>query len=143
MGHLETLNIQATLKRDGTLESWSLSNLGLTQIPESFAQLEVEDTLDLSDNDLVTLPESFKHVQVGKFLELHGNLVCENKPHMAFEKEMTGLEVNWEWYDDVMLVKISSDHVLRMIIEEPASMYRYFQAYRDNGERNTWILVVH
>lgn len=61
------------LNDDGTVKSWSLSRLGLRELPDIMGDLVTTDYLSLYENDLVSLPDGFGDVSVGRRLALNDN----------------------------------------------------------------------
>eukprot|EP00658_Telonema_sp_P-2_P064488 TRINITY_DN53512_c0_g1_i1.p1 TRINITY_DN53512_c0_g1~~TRINITY_DN53512_c0_g1_i1.p1 ORF type:complete len:121 (+),score=23.72 TRINITY_DN53512_c0_g1_i1:70-432(+) len=55
------------------LARWTLSDLGLSCLPESFCTLRVKRGLFLNGNQLSSLPDSFGSIHVGGDLHLNDN----------------------------------------------------------------------
>ena len=71
---VEALMERVTFEEDGcTLQSWDLSEMGLTALPDSIGDLTLSGKLRLCYNQLRTLPESFGSLTVGRRLRLDQN----------------------------------------------------------------------
>jgi hypothetical protein len=69
----ELLGKRLQRNEDGSLNSWDLSNLGLTDLPESLAVLIFSGDVSFAKNSLKELPQSFGFFEVGGELVMYCN----------------------------------------------------------------------